>query len=130
MACRVLLTTSPRPPAVGPVLQLHDYLQVLTTPSFEELLKTTYEHFPYNKTFQEAKGEPLVALHTSGTTGLPKPIVYTHDYAAAYVQAIQLEPPEGFESMEKKSAGGRVFSLTAPFHVRTFLPAGSFKSSL
>ncbi|THV47479.1 hypothetical protein BGAL_0307g00020 [Botrytis galanthina] len=95
MSCKVLLTTSPQPPIVTPVVKLHDYLRVLTIPSIEELLSTTYEYFPYGKIFEEAKGEPLVALHTSGTTGLPKPIIYTHDYAAAYIRALQLEPPEG-----------------------------------
>ncbi|KAF7923628.1 hypothetical protein BELL_0440g00040 [Botrytis elliptica] len=116
MSCKVLLTTSPQPPTVAPVVKLHDYLRVLTIPSIEELLDTAYEYFPYGKIFEEAKGEPLVALHTSGTTGLPKPVIYTHDYAAAYVRALQLEPPEGFESLDRKSEGGRVFSLTAPFH--------------
>ncbi|KAF7906158.1 hypothetical protein EAF00_000437 [Botryotinia globosa] len=116
MSCKVLLTTSPQPPTVAPVVKLHGYLRVLTIPSIEELLNTTYEYFPYGKIFGEAKAEPLVALHTSGTTGLPKPVIYTHDYAAAYVRALQLEPPEGFESLDRKSEGGRVFSLTAPFH--------------
>lgn len=32
-------------------------------------------HFPYTKTFDEAEWEPFVVLHTSGSTGLPKPIV-------------------------------------------------------
>lgn len=33
------------------------------------------EPYPYNKTFEEAEWDPLVVLHTSGSTGLPKPIV-------------------------------------------------------
>ncbi|KAF5878579.1 putative nrps-like enzyme protein [Botrytis fragariae] len=116
MSCKVLLTTSSQPPTVAPVVKLHDYLRVLTIPSIEELLNTTYKYFPYEKKFEEAKGETLVALHTSRTTGLSKPVIYTHDYAAAYVRAMQLELPEGFESLDRKSEGGRVFSLTAPFH--------------
>jgi acyl-CoA synthetase (AMP-forming)/AMP-acid ligase II len=31
--------------------------------------------YPYKKTFEEAEWEPLVLLHTSGSTGLPKPVV-------------------------------------------------------
>ncbi|KAI2465615.1 hypothetical protein F4781DRAFT_408665 [Annulohypoxylon bovei var. microspora] len=31
--------------------------------------------FPYGKTFEQAEWEPLVVLHTSGSTGLPKPVV-------------------------------------------------------
>ncbi|KAI0543172.1 hypothetical protein GGR58DRAFT_509903 [Xylaria digitata] len=34
--------------------------------------------YPYTKTFLEAKAEPFVVLHTSGSTGLPKPIVQSH----------------------------------------------------
>lgn len=32
-------------------------------------------HFPYTKTFEQAEWEPFIVLHTSGSTGLPKPIV-------------------------------------------------------
>lgn len=32
-------------------------------------------HFPYNKTFEAAEWDPLSILHTSGSTGLPKPIL-------------------------------------------------------
>lgn len=31
-------------------------------------------HFQYDKTFEQAEWEPLCVLHTSGSTGLPKPI--------------------------------------------------------
>lgn len=31
--------------------------------------------FPYHKTFEEAEWDPLLILHTSGSTGFPKPIV-------------------------------------------------------
>ncbi|KAF2971406.1 hypothetical protein GQX73_g2137 [Xylaria multiplex] len=32
-------------------------------------------HFPYEKTFEQAEWEPFCVMHTSGSTGLPKPIV-------------------------------------------------------
>ncbi|KAF7958562.1 hypothetical protein EAE96_002102 [Botrytis aclada] len=95
MSCKVLLTTSPQPPAVASVVKLHDYLRVLTIPSIEELLNTTHEYFPCEKTFEEAKGEPLVALHTSGTTVLPKPVIYTHDYAAAFARGVAIRAARG-----------------------------------
>jgi acyl-CoA synthetase (AMP-forming)/AMP-acid ligase II len=33
------------------------------------------EPVPYTKTFEEAEWEPLCVLHTSGSTGIPKPVV-------------------------------------------------------
>ncbi|KAI0203901.1 hypothetical protein F4808DRAFT_449012 [Astrocystis sublimbata] len=41
-------------------------------------------HFPYERTFEEAEWTPAVVLHTSGTTGLPKPFVATHGLLAAF----------------------------------------------
>lgn len=39
-------------------------------PDLEELLdQTKAPHYPYEKTFEEAKNDPYVVLHTSGTTG-------------------------------------------------------------
>ncbi|KAH6614388.1 hypothetical protein B0J18DRAFT_299914 [Chaetomium sp. MPI-SDFR-AT-0129] len=40
------------------------------------------EPFPYNKTFDEAEWEPFVVLHTSGSTGFPKPVVARHGMLA------------------------------------------------
>lgn len=45
---------------VGP---LHDWFPTEEVP-----------HFSYEKTFEQAEWEPLCVLHTSGSTGLPKPI--------------------------------------------------------
>ena len=36
--------------------------------------KNDVQHIPYEKSFAEAEWTPLVVLHTSGSTGLPKPI--------------------------------------------------------
>lgn len=112
----MLITTDPEPPYVKPLTDTLE-LQKIIVPSVDELLTTEYEHFPFNKTFEQARDEPLVSLHTSGTTGLPKPIIYTHDFAASYTRMIQLEPPSGFETFEREYQGTRVFVLLPPFHV-------------
>ena len=43
----------------------------------------------YEKTFEEAAHDPIVIVHTSGTTGMPKPILWTHAiYATIDAQMI------------------------------------------
>lgn len=41
------------------------------------------EAYPYEKSYEAARGEPFVVLHTSGSTGRPKPIVQTHGTISA-----------------------------------------------
>lgn len=61
--------------------QLHDLLDGISTPPFI-----------YNKTFDEAGKEPFCMLHTSGTTGSPKPISWTHALIGT-MDAVRLLPP-------------------------------------
>ncbi|KPM43755.1 hypothetical protein AK830_g2733 [Neonectria ditissima] len=46
-----------------------------TVPSVDTMLAETSPPFPYNRTFEEARWDPAFTLHTSGSTGIPKPIV-------------------------------------------------------
>lgn len=47
-------------------------LKLFTVPSFEFWLDVKgVKHYAYNKTFEEAKDDPLFVIHTSGTTGMP-----------------------------------------------------------
>lgn len=88
----------------------------MTVPAVNELLDKSYKHFPFSKTFNEAKNEPLACLHTSGTTGIPKHVIYTHDFVATYAMMCQLVPPEGFESREKDYQCTRTLMNLPPFH--------------
>jgi hypothetical protein len=58
--CKAIITRDPKPPNLGEILTAYS-LQALTAPSIEELLEIRYPHYPYNKTFEEAKHEPLLA---------------------------------------------------------------------
>ena len=61
-----------------------------------------------------------MVLHTSGTTGFPKPLVLTNEWATSYAYQIAQEPPEGFESLVQLLIGKRLFSLLPAFHVSLF----------
>ncbi|KAM0531336.1 hypothetical protein ACHAPP_008096 [Verticillium nonalfalfae] len=79
-------------PLVKDVLQQRP-MKILQLPLLDDLLSTTpTEPFPYTKTFEEAKNDPFCFLHTSGTTGVPKPIPWSHSLVGT-MDAVRLLPP-------------------------------------
>ncbi|KIW87610.1 uncharacterized protein Z519_11935 [Cladophialophora bantiana CBS 173.52] len=74
--------------------------------------------FSYNKTIEEARGEPLVMLHTSSTTGLPKLIPLTQGYGF-HEDLIQHYPKEDeLDVLTRKPFDGdcRLFLAMPLFH--------------
>lgn len=117
--CKAILTSSiitPMSEIVERVAEKHGNIEVYQVPMTTHFLDGEYQPFPYKKTFEEAHNEPLVVLHTSGTTGFPKPVIWTHDWAASFALQRYLEPPEGYESFDRLLQGNRVFSAFSPFH--------------
>nr|POE77897.1 non-canonical non-ribosomal peptide synthetase fub8 [Quercus suber] len=72
--CATLLTLpQPYSPTVTNILEAVEQTpRVIHVPTIYQLLETHYPHFPYPKTFETAKHETLVIVHTSGTTNTPK----------------------------------------------------------
>lgn len=93
--CKVLITVNPTLP-MAPAIIKATGVQAIECPSVEELLDNSYPHYPFNKTFAQARKEPLVVLHTSGTTGFPKPIVWNHDWVASWSDWLAIAPPDGY----------------------------------
>lgn len=50
-------------------------MKSIALPPWEAWVTTPVAPFPYTKTFAEAEWDPFVVLHTSGSTGLPKPVI-------------------------------------------------------
>lgn len=72
-----------------------DMIAVMTFPVDKWFPQETVEPYPYNKTFEEAEWEPLLVLHTSGSTGFPKPVVCVHGMLAIGDKYHNLDPWEG-----------------------------------
>lgn len=82
----------PMPPLVEDVLR-QKIMKVLELPGVDELLDAeSIEPFIYDKVFDSAVNDPLCILHTSGTTGVPKPISWTHGLIGT-MDAVRLLPP-------------------------------------
>ncbi|KAG9191819.1 hypothetical protein G6011_10553 [Alternaria panax] len=118
---KVMLTPELPMPVVQGVLSNRS-MKTLQIPSVEELLKRNVEPYPYKKTFREHSQEPLICLHTSGTTGFPKPILWTHEWANSAGRTMHLDAPTGYDMEQQllygsaEGRGMRVMLLFPAFH--------------
>ncbi|KXJ87371.1 hypothetical protein Micbo1qcDRAFT_216469 [Microdochium bolleyi] len=77
--CDTLLIDSALRPLAQQWLGARPSMQAIEIAPFAEwFTEEAAPHVPYTKTYDEAKWDPLVVLHTSGSTGIPKPVVPTH----------------------------------------------------
>ncbi|KAL4926552.1 transferase family protein [Aspergillus undulatus] len=68
-------------------------MSLLQLPPLDDLLDVeSTKAFPYTKTFSDAANDPFCFLHTSGTTGVPKPIPWSHGLIGT-MDAVRLLPP-------------------------------------
>ncbi|PWY91620.1 NRPS-like enzyme [Aspergillus sclerotioniger CBS 115572] len=113
--CTKLVAPVPRPASVTAILEAQT-LDVLDVPSVDDLVNKEYPHFDFHKSYPEAAEESLAVIHTSGSTGIPKPIFWTHDTASKHMHMTVLDPPEGFDSQDSRLFGKRMFLVPPPFH--------------
>ena len=115
--CNTLLFSSSHNRTAESLLNARS-LKSIQVPELDELLnEASVPEYPYNKTFEEARQEPLVVLHTSGSTGLPKPIVLTHGLMATIDAHHLVGPLDGqrtwFDTMAKAD---QLYLSMPPFH--------------
>jgi long-subunit acyl-CoA synthetase (AMP-forming) len=97
-------------------------MKVLELPGVDELLDAeSTKPFIYDKTFDEAVNDPFCILHTSGTTGVPKPISWSHGLIGT-MDAVRLLPPtEGDDGLapwtDNWNEGDRIYSSFPMSHV-------------
>ncbi|KAK6220575.1 putative NRPS-like protein biosynthetic cluster [Pestalotiopsis sp. IQ-011] len=117
LQCQTLITSDPVPPAAQTVLDIVKPAHHLKVPSVAELLMRRHDAYHFTKTFQELQHSPFVIMHTSGTTGLPKPIVWTHETCNQVLNAKTQNTPNGTLSVDGTLINGkRVIMTLPPFH--------------
>ncbi|KAF2204124.1 acetyl-CoA synthetase-like protein [Delitschia confertaspora ATCC 74209] len=78
-ACSHLLYASEVEAMVEPLLDEKTDLEIHRVHSFEELIRPEAENVPYKKEYETARWDPVLILHSSGSTGLPRPIQMNHN---------------------------------------------------
>ncbi|KAF2100901.1 acetyl-CoA synthetase-like protein, partial [Rhizodiscina lignyota] len=98
-------------------------VKLILSPTLEEILDPRGPeppHYPFTKTWEEIKTKPLCILHTSGSTGMPKPIHVTHAFVACGSEAAYLPEFMGHRQLLSEICrvpGRRLYVSFPPFHV-------------
>ncbi|KAI1117812.1 hypothetical protein F5Y14DRAFT_439088 [Nemania sp. NC0429] len=119
--CRIWARSTEKSDLVNQILEQRP-MEVLQTPTLEELLDPRpVAKYPYTKTWEQAQLDPLAVLHTSGSTGLPKPIVMRLGTIASgdAIRDIALE--EGEEVTPSWTASDLVFNPFPWFHAASLM---------
>lgn len=116
--CSKFLTSAQRAPSVIEVASSSKASNVAfhDIPSLQDFLDARCLPFVYTKTLVEAASDPFVVMHTSGSTGMPKPVIWPQSFIPAYAKQWQLDPPAGMDSTDHLYQGNRAFVVFPPFH--------------
>ncbi|KAI0517685.1 hypothetical protein F5B22DRAFT_93766 [Xylaria bambusicola] len=119
--CRIWAKSTENSDLVNQILETRP-MEVLQTPTLEELLDPRpVAKYPYTKTWEQANLDPLAVLHTSGSTGLPKPIVMRLGTIASgdAIREIALEQDE--EITPSWASSDLVFNPFPWFHAASLM---------
>jgi acyl-CoA synthetase (AMP-forming)/AMP-acid ligase II len=120
--CSKLLFTSQFEAKVGSFAASMRGLNIFQVPSFDDMVTCPAKHYPYTKTWEEAKNDPIVIVHTSGTTGTPKAVLYNHTFVAFAADGVRLLPPANGRHVTSLAAFQGLAYCSVPFfHLGGFL---------
>ncbi|KAF1956304.1 acetyl-CoA synthetase-like protein [Byssothecium circinans] len=124
-SCKTVLHTS----KVLPVVKLLDTaspnLHSHCIPPFQEMLDSSPAPFPFTKSYSTHLHDPIIILHSSGSTGLPKPITMTHATFAVLDSERNLPQTHGRKNRDYSiwdlPPGSRFYTIFPYFHLAGFL---------
>ncbi|KAJ5155836.1 NRPS-like enzyme [Penicillium capsulatum] len=115
--CTNLITTSPEPPCVSQIQESYPMHQTCLASVINLLDGPAVPDYSYDKSYVDAQKDPIFVLHTSGSTGIPKPLVYTNEFATRLSNAMDLRAPDGYVSLNDKFRSGRFLTILPAFHI-------------
>ncbi|KAI4168740.1 MAG: hypothetical protein LQ343_006176 [Gyalolechia ehrenbergii] len=120
ISCDISLVQVSIPPGLSR-LSARTSMRTIIVPDLDFFLQSKdVSNYPYDKTFDEARYSPFVVLHTSGSTGMPHPIIVNHGTLASF-DAYQLIPSlTGKPVLGSSLPGTRMLMAFPYFHMASF----------
>ncbi|KAF3002246.1 putative secondary metabolism biosynthetic enzyme [Neopestalotiopsis sp. 37M] len=115
LECKTLITPEPIPQPALSIINTIEPRQ-LKVPTIDELCQRKSAPFVYSKTLEEGCRDPFWIIHTSGSTGIPKPLIWTQETALRHHDSSSCSAPTGILSLESLYLGKRVLVTVPPFH--------------
>ncbi len=118
--CSILYYTPEMAPVAQALKEKRPQLRALEAPPLPSLLASSGRHYPYTKAWADARTDPIVIAHSSGSTGNPKPTAITNGVYSAYDNHRKAEKIPGRlnQTYELLNLDGeRFFNPFPPFHV-------------
>ncbi|KAI9836987.1 MAG: hypothetical protein M1819_000636 [Sarea resinae] len=112
--CRILIRDAHS--KFGKVLEKRAMRDIIGLGIDDVLAEEAVPHYAYEKKYEDVENEPFLVLHTSGSTGLPKPIMITNGLMASWDALHLIGPTDGKEIWVKCVEKARVYSAFPPFH--------------
>lgn len=109
----------PKSATVSSILSQYTINHKTLGPLEHWLDETPSEHFRDQRSFHELAEHPFIVLHTSGTTGLPKPVDITHGLVSTVDRYQDLSPVDNKEIWLQRVKNKRILCCLPPFHVCT-----------
>ncbi|OAA57976.1 Male sterility, NAD-binding protein [Niveomyces insectorum RCEF 264] len=123
-SCNLLYYTPEMATVVRQLQDARPGLRIFEVPALDSLLSATSKHYPYDKKWADARTDPIIIAHSSGSTGNPKPTTITNGVYSAYDNHRKAEKIPGRlnQSYEllNRLAGERLFNPFPPFHASLF----------
>ena len=93
-------------------------MKTATVPELQELLDDTpAPMYPYTKNFAQARKDPCLVLHTTGSTGLPKPITWKLEILSTYEAWRTIPVVDGYiPTTEVYQESRRAYNCMPLFH--------------
>ena len=98
--CSAILHGKERTELAQHVATICGGLNIVPVPDLDEMFGAANQRkpYPYTKSWEEGKSDPILIVHTSGTTGHPKPVVYNQYMMQSWSRFFRASRSMGIET--------------------------------